>query len=102
MKLDGFLQRLAEGDRSAFKPIYDSTNKAVYFTALSILGERSLAEDAVQSAYLSVIKNAASYRTGTNARAWIVRVVRNTAVNMLNKRKREICVDERENEALFG
>ena len=64
MKLDGFLQRLAEGDRSAFKPIYDSTNKAVYFTALSILGERSLAEDAVQSAYLSVIKNAASYRTG--------------------------------------
>lgn len=102
MKLDSFMHRLADGDRSAFKTIYDDTNKAVYYTALSILGERSLAEDAVQSAYLSVITNAASYKAGTNARAWIVRIARNTAINILNRRKREICVDERQNEAMFG
>lgn len=102
MKLDTFMRRLADGDRSAFKVIYDDTNKAVYYTALSILGERSLAEDAVQSAYLSVIKNAALYNPGTNARAWIVRIARNTAINLLNRRKREIYLDERENEALFG
>lgn len=102
MKLDSYMRRLAEGDSTAFRTVYDDTNKAVFYTALSILGERSLAEDAVQSAYLNVIKNAASYKAGTNARAWIVRIVRNTAINILNRRKREICVDERENEALFG
>lgn len=101
MKLDSFLHRLADGDKSAFKAIYDDTNKAVYYTALSVLGERSLAEDAVQSAYLSVIKNAGTFKEG-NARAWIIRIVRNTALNLKNKRKREICVDERENEPLFG
>lgn len=101
MKLDSFLHRLADGDRSAFRAVYDETNKAAYYTALSILGERPLAEDAVQSAYLSVIKNAGTYRGG-NARAFIIRIVRNTAINLKNKRKREICVDERENEPLFG
>lgn len=102
MKLDVFLRRLADGDRSAFKAIYDDTNKAVYYTALSVLGERPLAEDAVQSAYLSVIQNAHTYRQGSNARAWIIRIVRNTAINMKNRRNREICVDERENAPLFG
>lgn len=102
MKLDGFIRRLAGGDRSAFKAIYDDTNKAVYYTAFSILGERSLAEDSVQSTYLAVIKNAALYKTGTNARAWIIRIARNTSINVLNKRKREICVDEQERIGLFG
>ena len=56
----------------------------------------------MQSAYLSIIKNASSYRTGTNATAWIARIARNEALNIKKKRGREIFVDEKANLAVFG
>ena len=43
------------GDVSAFESIYKKTQKAVYYTALSVLMDRSLAEDVMQTTYLKVI-----------------------------------------------
>ncbi|MGN0819134.1 MAG: RNA polymerase sigma factor [Christensenellaceae bacterium] len=102
MKLDQSIYRLSQGDKSAFKVIYEDTKKAVYYTALSILKDRHLAEDAMQATYLSVIKNAKSYRIGTNARAWIIRIAKNQALNDKKQFDRETAVDESENVNLFG
>ncbi len=102
MKLDKHIQRLAAGDKNAFRPIYEATEKAVYYTALSILRERMLAEDAMQSAYLNVIKNASSYKDGTNAVAWIVKIARNEALNIKKRRSRETYIDAEENEFMLG
>lgn len=102
MSLDKQMKQLARGDVSAFESIYKKTQKAVYYTALSVLMDRSLAEDVMQTTYLKVIKSASSYRAGTDAVAWIKRICRNEALNLKKKRGHETYIDERENAAMFG
>lgn len=102
MSLDKQMKQLARGDTSAFESIYKNTQKAVYYTALSVLMDRSLAEDVMQTTYLKVIKSASSYRAGTDAVAWIKRICRNEALNLKKKRGHETYIDERENAAMFG
>ncbi|MDE7330313.1 MAG: RNA polymerase sigma factor [Clostridia bacterium] len=102
MTLDKQLKKLSNGDESAFEYIYGQTYKTVYYIALSIVKERQLAEDVMQSAYLNVIKNARLYVRGTNAVGWIARIARNEALNLMKKRGRVVYVDERENLHTFG
>lgn len=102
MLLDKHMKKLSDGDPSAFEAVYKKTKKAVYYTALAILRDRSLAEDVMQSTYLKVIKSASSYRQGTDAAAWIARISRNEALNLKKKRGHELYVDERENLSVFG
>lgn len=102
MTIETQLKKLAQGDESAFCSIYNATKKTVYYIALSILKEKYLAEDVMQSAYLSVIKNAATFRFGTNGLAWIAKIARNEALNVKKKRGHEVYVDEKANLAAFG
>lgn len=102
MTLEKQLKKLSNGDQSAFEYIYEQTYKTVYYIALSVLRERSLAEDVMQSAYLSVIKHASSFRRGTNVTAWIAKIAKNEALNLKKKRDREVYVDERQNLQTFG
>ena len=83
MKLDRQMRALASGDMSAFEVIYNETKKSVYYIAYSILCDKSAAEDAMQTTYLKVIKNAASYSYGTSVKAWIAVIAKNklAAVN---------------------
>lgn len=91
-----------DGDTSAFDEIYYRTRKSVYYVALSILRDKSLAEDVMQTTYMRVLKNIQSYTLGSNASAWIIRISKNEALNIKNVRMREQSVDEYESLALFG
>ena len=102
MSLDKQMKKLSGGDASALESIYVQTHKAVYYTALAILRERFLAEDVMQTTYLKVLKNAGSYKSGTNVVGWIISICRNEAINLKNKRNRETYVDEHDNLYLFG
>lgn len=100
--LNKLMNELIEGNQTAFDGIYVKTKKSVYYTALSILRERSLAEDVMQTTYLKVLRNKHSYRKDTNAAAWINRIARNEALNLKKSRGREQFLDEAENLPLFG
>ena len=102
MTLDKLMTKLSKGDQSVFESIYSQTSKIVYYIALSILKDRSLAEDAMQSVYLNVLKYAKQYRAGTNASAWISRIARNESLNLKKKYSFEQSVDESENLHMFG
>lgn len=102
MALDKFIRKLINGDSSAFDEIYNRTRKSVYYVALSILRDKALAEDVMQTTYMRVLKNIRSYTLGTNASAWIIKIAKNEAINMKKARMREQLVDERENAAIFG
>lgn len=102
MTLDEALGKLAAGENSAFDEVYNQTRSMVYYLALSYVRERMLAEDVMQTTYLKILGSASRYRRGTNAAAWIARIARNQAIDLLRRRGREIPVDERENPAPFG
>lgn len=102
MTLDKLIKKFINGDASAFDEIYNRTRKSVYYVALSILRDKALAEDVMQTTYMRVLKNIQSYTLGTNAAAWIVKIAKNEALNVKKVRMREQYVDERENPAVFG
>lgn len=100
--LDKLIKKFINGDQTAFEEIYVQTQKSVYYVALGILRNRALAEDAMQSTYLSVLRNISKYQLGTNAAAWIVRIARNEALNMKKLHSREQPVDTDDNGTVFG
>ncbi len=102
MALDKFIKKFINGDTSAFDDIYNLTQKSVYYVALSILRDKALAEDVMQTTYMRMLKSIRSYTLGTNASAWIYTIARNEALNIKKARMREQSVDEYENKTLFG
>lgn len=101
MSTDKLIKRIINGDVSAFDLLYEQTRKSVYYVALSVLRDKRLAEDVMQSTYIKVLQNVSRYRLGTNASAWIVKIARNEALNMRKSLSREITVDAEQNSFLF-
>ena len=61
----------------------------LYRVALRLAGDESRAEDLVQDTMLKAFRAWNQYRPGTNARAWLLTILRNTFINDYRRRKRE-------------
>ncbi len=84
---DALMQKIAQGDNDAFCTFYNFTAKGVFSFAYSYLGNREDAEDATQAAFLIVKQKAYTYKSGTNAQAWLLQIVKNLSLDMLKKRR---------------
>ncbi len=69
-------QRQAEFEQIAL-PLLDS----LYGTALHLTRDRKDAEDLVQETYLRAFRFFESFAPGTNVKAWMYRILRNTFIN---------------------
>ena len=58
--------------------------------ALSLSGSASVADDLVQETLVKAWSHADSFETGTNFRAWLVTILRNTYFNQYRKLSREV------------
>jgi len=81
----GLVARLRERDVSAFEVLYDRYHRLVFGIAHRILGDPAGAEDLVQSVFLKLWSAPDAYRAG-NCGAWISRVARNQALDVLRSR----------------
>ena len=97
-KLEDIIKELKKNDHSRFDSFYELTSRHVFYIALAIVRDESLAEDVMQDSYLKILKSAAAYKPGTNPLAWILTITRNTAINVYNRRKREIVIDPKAKE----
>ena len=76
------IERIGDGDRSAFDQLYQRYSRPIFALALRRLGDRGRAEDAVQEAFASVWRSAATYRRERGAGAhWLYAVARNAIVD---------------------
>ena len=84
------LQRCAEGDRAAFRLLYDAQAPRLFGLALRLTRERSLAADVVHDAFCQVWQRAASFDPQRgSAEAWLTGLVRYRAIDVLRKRGHE-------------
>ena len=60
----------------------------LYRVALRLTGEPAAAEDLVQDTMLRALRAWASFRPGSNARAWLVTILRNQFINGWRSEKR--------------
>jgi RNA polymerase sigma-70 factor, ECF subfamily len=62
---------------------------ALYRVALRLTGDASQAEDLVQDTMLKAYRSWQQYRPGTNAKGWLLTILRNTFINDYRRRKHE-------------
>ena len=73
-------------DPRAFEALYDRHGGAAYSLAYRIVGDRDLAEDTTQEAFLSIWRSKARYdRARGSVRSWLLSVVRNRAIDALRR-----------------
>jgi len=81
------LQRVGDGDRSAFELLYKRYARAVLGLALRRLGDRGRAEDAVQETFASIWRSASSYKPERGPGApWLYAVARHAIVDRFRAR----------------
>ncbi|SMF67909.1 sigma-70 family RNA polymerase sigma factor [Allosphingosinicella indica] len=82
------LRRVADGDRSALKLVYDRTAPKLYGICLRILTDRGDAEEALQDAFLKIWRNAGSFDPKrASPITWLATVTRNRAVDRFRARR---------------
>jgi len=80
------MERVRDRDIAAFELIYDGYHRLVFGIALKMLGEQSEAEDLTQHVFLKIWRTPESFRTGYFG-AWLARVTRNSALDIIRSRK---------------
>lgn len=80
------LNRIIDGDTDALSDIYEVMGKQIIALSISILHDESYAEDAMQETFIKIIERISTYRKDGNARAWIMSIARNTAIDIQKKR----------------
>lgn len=83
------VQRLADGDVAALDALYQRHAGVVFALQVRIVGDREVAEELLQEAFLRAWQHAAAYdgRRG-QARSWLLGIAHHLALNELRRRRR--------------
>ncbi|MGQ0837869.1 RNA polymerase sigma factor [Actinokineospora sp.] len=91
MPVDGSDERLiasaAQGSAGAFDTLVRRHTDRMYRVALRICGDPGEAEDVVQDAWIAAWRGLAEFRGEARASTWLYRVVTNTALAHLRRRR---------------
>jgi RNA polymerase sigma-70 factor, ECF subfamily len=83
------LEAVGRGDDDALGVLYDRFGRVAFGLAYRILRDQSLAEDAVQEAFLAVWRSADAYkRERAKPSTWILTVVHRRAVDLVRREER--------------
>lgn len=77
--------RVRQRDAAAFEELYDAYHRLVYGIALRMLNDQGAAEDLTQAVFLKLWSSPDLFQGG-NFAAWIARVARNRALDVLRSR----------------
>jgi RNA polymerase sigma-70 factor (ECF subfamily) len=86
---DKLISMLKSNDKSDFSVFYDYFSGALYGMILQVTnGNKDLADDCLQNAFVKIWKNAAAYDSSKGRLfTWMVNIVRNTAIDGLRSSK---------------
>ncbi len=88
MSEDLNIARCQEGDREAFRVLVDRHKDVLYGTAILMTGNRAVAEEIVQEAFLSAWRGIGGFKRGQPLKPWLTRILVNGV--LAQKRKRSI------------
>lgn len=86
-QLNRLLQALRGGDTDALDRIYACIGGRMFALARGIVRNREDAEDVVNDSFVRLARGIRGFRSGTNGYAYIMRIVRNCAFDLLRRRK---------------
>ena len=83
----GLVAALKSGDDRAAENLIRSHAPALLAVAARIVGDRAIAEDCVQEAFINALKNIGTFEGRSTLRSWLHRIVVNQALMCLRSRK---------------
>ena len=83
------ISRLGKGDIDALDELYSLASHSIYSYALSVLGSRHDAEDALHDTLVKIFASAKSYKPQGKPFAWIIRIAKNICIDRMRLRKKE-------------
>lgn len=85
---ESILSGCRKNDSRSQEMLYRHFAKKMYAICLSYAGDRPLAQDMLQESFIKVFKNIGQYKNDGSLEGWIRRIVTNTAIDHIRKRKR--------------
>lgn len=96
-------------NRDYIGQLYIELKKPIFILCLSLVNDYHIAEDILQETFVKVINNTDKFLNGSNAKAWIYTIARNTSLNYLKNKNREVikqdivvCDDRCDNEEVLS
>ena len=96
-RINGLIERLQNGDKSAFDEFYKLTSPKAYFIALKITQNEHDAEDILQESYIKALEKLNEIDVSQNAMSWFCRIVANKSRDLLKSKKPLVFEGEDEN-----
>ncbi|MFE4922303.1 RNA polymerase sigma factor [Streptomyces sp. NPDC056661] len=81
-------ERFSRGDETALPEMYRRYSAPMFATALSLLGNRDLAAEAVQQAFVQAWRAAAGFDPQRELQPWLYAITRRTAVDVYRRERR--------------
>lgn len=89
--LEKLVARCAAGDAAALETLYQNTAAQLFAVLKRILLRADLAEEALQDVYVSIWRNAKTYRASKGAVfTWMTSIARYRAIDIKRNRSREV------------
>jgi RNA polymerase sigma-70 factor (ECF subfamily) len=83
------IARIAEGDESAFRLLYERLSGSLYAVAQRMLNDAREAEDVLQEAFTYIWRKAGTYDPNRSSPfAWAIMITRNKAIDRMRVRQR--------------
>ncbi|HEY6878090.1 MAG TPA: sigma-70 family RNA polymerase sigma factor [Polyangiales bacterium] len=87
------VRRAQNGDRAAFRKLYDLYHRRVYQMAVAMLRSPQDASDVVQEAFVRVHRHLPDFQGNSSFYTWLYRISLNLAYDQLRRRKTQRQVD---------
>src|SRR5215467_11368184 len=84
---------LQEGDVSRLALLFERHHRALFNFFLRLTGERQASEDLVQDVFLRILKYHATYRPGSQYRAWMYQLARHAYLDRRKPATQEVPLD---------
>jgi RNA polymerase sigma-70 factor, ECF subfamily len=82
------VRRFRDGDPGAVRDLYHRYGGAVFTVAYRALGDRSLAEEAVQQTFLQAWRAAAKFDAERDPAPWLYAIARRVAIDLYRRERR--------------
>ena len=82
------IQACLEQDRTAQKQLYELYSGGLFVVALRYMKDRESAQDVLQDAFVKIFKHLNTFRFDSPLKAWLRKIVVNTALKALKKDKK--------------
>jgi RNA polymerase sigma-70 factor, ECF subfamily len=83
------IEKIKQGDATAFEKVYDTYSSALFGVCLKIVNDQELAEDILQEAFVKIWKNIHFYEPSKGTFfTWMLNITRNTAIDKYRQAKK--------------